>query len=1091
MKLTKDSQVYHRTLEKVIEERDIHKQRSFDESKLNICLEKFSGYDSSTDIFTFQSTFNKLYLQSTPKRMLPDLLKNNLLKGSALTLVKSLNNIDQIWKSLKSAYGDTKLLLAKQLQKLSNNNSLQRTKDPEQLVQSLGDVINIMKELMKLAKDHQIEESLFYGDGLDRIYNNIGDARLTRWLTSIADENLVPKATWLKFITFLEKEQKLQQQKMLILQPKSTKVTEIERTKHRPPPHRSYMADTPQNQATCSICSSPSGMNDHIPTNGPAKTQLIQYFTCQKFTELTPADRFSMLRKKAFCIQCLYPGADGSVGRHKEGRFQRDFVCPHESHLKFPVRKHVLICDEHKDSPANQRLLENFKQRCMKHSTLPTFAKNISISFHATFHCKTPLSGGDIHDKGIYLLQNIFVNNCRLNIFYDNGCSDFIVKKSTIDSLGRSATKISSEPVQLGGVGETSTRSTLGTYNVKLPMYNGRDASLTGICIKSITSTFPTYPLTEVMTDIQNSFNSSGHAEVALPKPSSSVGGEIHLMLGVKYLRYHPRLIYQLPSGLGIYESVFVNADGGRGVIGGPHHIFTTIHNSFFNASEASNFFSHQHKLFSDGLQIDPEVKMLTFQTHQKRFEASEMAGSEITYRCTKCRSCKACKNSDHQLDVSIKEEAEQEIIDQSIKIDLDSRSITATLPFIKDPKTNLAPNKDIAVKIYNQQLKRLNQKDKEDIISSEKKMHKLGFVDFVENLSPEQQTLMKESSTQNYIPWRAVWKLSSISTPCRIVFDASHPTRSGTSLNDILAKGTNNLNKLQEILLRWSIRRVGLHTDVSKMYNTVKLDPSHWPFQRYIWHDELDPTKTPHQKVIKTLIYGVRSSGNQAVQGLRQIAEIHKEEYPLVSKIIKDDVYVDDCITGDDNYDAAFKRADELEVVTGSGSFNLKGITVSGKDPPSHLTEDGTSVGVGGMRWYSKSDEISLCVPELNFSTKQRGKKSMHATNVIPTVLTRRHCASKVAEVFDITGKISPIVAAMKLDLRELVDRQLSWDDAIPDDLRPVWLSHFDMMQEISQIRFNRVIVPLCVTGPRDIGLRRFEQINDLCLHLCSLSAC
>ena len=185
MKLTKDSQVYHRTLEKVIEERDIHKQRSFDESKLNICLEKFSGYDSSTDIFTFQSTFNNLYLQSTPKRMLPDLFKNNLLKGSALTLVKSLNNIDQIWKSLKSAYGDTKLLLAKQLQKLSNNNSLQRTKDPEQLVQSLGDVINIMKELMKLAKHHQIEESLFYGDGLDRIYNNIGDARLTRWLTKI------------------------------------------------------------------------------------------------------------------------------------------------------------------------------------------------------------------------------------------------------------------------------------------------------------------------------------------------------------------------------------------------------------------------------------------------------------------------------------------------------------------------------------------------------------------------------------------------------------------------------------------------------------------------------------------------------------------------------------------------------------------------------------------------------------------------------------------------------------------------------------------------------------------------------------------
>ena len=48
-------------------------------------------------------------------------------------------------------------------------------------------------------------------------------------------------------------------------------------------------------------------------------------------------------------------------------------------------------------------------------------------------------------------------------------------------------------------------------------------------------------------------------------------------MIGIKYLRYHPRAIFQLPSGLTIYESVFENADGGRGVIGGPHKVFNSI----------------------------------------------------------------------------------------------------------------------------------------------------------------------------------------------------------------------------------------------------------------------------------------------------------------------------------------------------------------------------------------------------------------------------------------------------------------------------------------------------------------------------------
>ena len=63
-----------------------------------------------------------------------------------------------------------------------------------------------------------------------------------------------------------------------------------------------------------------------------------------------------------------------------------------------------------------------------------------------------------------------------------------------------------------------------------------------------------------------------------------------------------------------------------------------------------------------------------------------------------------------------------------------------------------------------------------------------------------------------------------------------------------------------------------------------------------------------------------------------------------------------------------------------------------------------------------------------------------------IPSKLTRQNSVSKVAETFDLTGKITPITAAMKMDLLILVKRGLSWDD----DLRSVWVSHFEMMQEL-----------------------------------------
>ena len=77
--------------------------------------------------------------------------------------------------------------------------------------------------------------------------------------------------------------------------------------------------------------------------------------------------------------------------------------------------------------------------------------------------------------------------------------------------------------------------------------------------------------------------------------------------------------------------------------------------------------------------------------------------------------------------------------------------------------------------------------------------MQQLGYVDYVRNLKPEQQEMLR-SEIQKFIPWRAVWNGNSISTPCRLVFDASQPQVG--SLNNILAKGKNNMNKLVEIFI-------------------------------------------------------------------------------------------------------------------------------------------------------------------------------------------------------------------------------------------------------------------------------------------------
>ena len=57
-----------------------------------------------------------------------------------------------------------------------------------------------------------------------------------------------------------------------------------------------------------------------------------------------------------------------------------------------------------------------------------------------------------------------------------------------------------------------------------------------------------------------------------------------------------------------------------------------------------------------------------------------------------------------------------------------------------------------------NQQIKKLNQSidDKKGVIESEEKLQQLGYVDYIRNLRPEQQEMLR-IEIQIFIPWRAV----------------------------------------------------------------------------------------------------------------------------------------------------------------------------------------------------------------------------------------------------------------------------------------------------------------------------------------------
>ena len=96
------------------------------------------------------------------------------------------------------------LLLKKKLSEINRISQLSKLKDSERVVTALSQIIYTMKDLQHLASEHHIESKLYSGDGLERIYQLLGDNQVTRWLSKLCEETYDDHEQCMKLIEFLE-----------------------------------------------------------------------------------------------------------------------------------------------------------------------------------------------------------------------------------------------------------------------------------------------------------------------------------------------------------------------------------------------------------------------------------------------------------------------------------------------------------------------------------------------------------------------------------------------------------------------------------------------------------------------------------------------------------------------------------------------------------------------------------------------------------------------------------------------------------------------------------------------------------------------
>ena len=318
---------------------------------------------------------------------------------------------------------------------------------------------------------------------------------------------------------------------------------------------------------------------------------------------------------------------------------------------------------------------------------------------------------------------------------------------------------------------------------------------------------------------------------------------------------------------------------------------------------------------------------------------------------------------------------------------------------------------------------------------------------------------LHKPSQQVFYMPMHAVHKESSTTTKLRVVFDASAKSSSGSSLNDILMVGPTIHSSLIDALLRFRLHQIALIGDVSKMYRAVELSITDRDYHRFVWRS--NPNEPLQDYRMTRVTFGVSASSFVANMAVRQNSIDHANRYPLAAKVVEENFYVDDCLTGAETPEETILLRNELQELFNKAHFILRKWNSSS---PAVLESIDS-----GLRELPQSQTMPNSPLHKTLGIEWDSHRDVfHLTTTNPSIanpVTKRELASDIAKTYDVLGWFSPSIIKSKILLQRLWERKIDWDDEVPQDLLSTWYRWKAELPLLSSVEIRRCYFPTTYT--------------------------
>nr|XP_018906843.1 PREDICTED: uncharacterized protein LOC109036879 [Bemisia tabaci] len=305
------------------------------------------------------------------------------------------------------------------------------------------------------------------------------------------------------------------------------------------------------------------------------------------------------------------------------------------------------------------------------------------------------------------------------------------------------------------------------------------------------------------------------------------------------------------------------------------------------------------------------------------------------------------------------------------------------------------------------------------------------------------------------YIPHHLVIKETSLTTKLRVVFDASMPTTTGLSLNQVLYTGPKLQASIIDLVIKFRSHRVAFKTDLCKMFRQILIRPEDRQFQHILWQPTDDGPVMDYE--LLTVTYGTGSAPFLANRTLKQLVlDENKDFSEAACRVVDEDTYVDDSLSGADSIPEVIELRDELYQLLSRGHFYPRQWASSHPEALAGLPEADialpsesvsfdkyaeNSLGVLGLKWTPMTDTFSYNKVEFNFKT------------------TKRTILSDIARIFDPLGWVTPCVLLEKLIIQVLWTLGVGWDDKVPDDIADSWRCISSQFHLLTDLKIPRLI--------------------------------